>query len=274
MKSVCEDAESRVLETVLGALGKDRGVAPHLGNAGSEVLRHMLSPLGDQVVFVRVNTEATLGTERTYFAERGVLELHSKQSLRFETVGLPSKIVPLAHTPVGSPNGLATGVRISDSASCCAELRGAPVHEYMRREGIRHLIAPLAPGDAERMPLGWGSDVLLLTPLETWTQADLTAYVKRHQLELPRLSGTCWNCPAHTTTDRIHFLRQNHPEKLVELRSSLEAVYGAVADALSEMIPTLREAGMLRSVPSTHELAAIRAHDLHSMESAAAGRLQ
>ena len=209
-----------------------RGVVAYSGGKESVVLKHVLKPWADRLEFVWVNTGAMLPHMRDFILEQGVTEVQSDQAQRFKAAGLPSRVVPIFNTPLGSLMEAAPQDRllVSDWVTCCLSLRSQPIELYMREHGIGLEIhgQRAEDGVAAQYPRR-------ILPLWNWTEQQVYSYVREHRLELPQQysmgypdSGECWNCTAQVSELRFTYLAAHHPEQWQQLRPSLLAVYGAL----------------------------------------------
>ena len=229
-----------------------RAVLLFSGGKESVMLAHMLEVHRDKIELVWVNTGAMLPHMeefiRSYGERWSLVELHSDQPARLRTVGLPSRIVPIYNTPLGTtmerePKGRAM---ITDWVSCCAALRGHPVFEYMRANDRTLLYHGQRRGDNTFGNTSFpGAEVI--APLWDYSTEQVMRYVRHHGLPLPKQypavldSLECWNCTAELGADRVAWLKENYPERIPELRAMVGTVSEAVSAAIRRETPGIAE---------------------------------
>jgi phosphoadenosine phosphosulfate reductase len=170
------------------------------------------------------------------------VEIDGRQPQVVAQHGLPSDIVPASHTPIGLVGGDSAGPLIQDRYSCCARVVMLPMHERMVADGITLVIRGQRASDRLKSPIRSGQTDLgieYLFPIEDWSAADVTAYLKEQGVPLPRFYETlssapdCMTCSAWWEHGVAAYLKQHHPQAHDEVQRRLDIINQAVAPMIA-----------------------------------------
>lgn len=158
-----------------------------------------------------------------------------------ELFGIPSDLVPVGSTPIGVI-ATGSGVLIQDRYSCCVRSLMLPMHERMVQDGITLVIRGQKNTDRLRAPVESGTvenGIEFLFPIQDWDDAQVMAYLRENDIEIPRFyellkaSPDCMTCSAYWEEGRAAYLRQHHPEAYDEYQKRLNAISAATAEAIA-----------------------------------------
>jgi 3'-phosphoadenosine 5'-phosphosulfate sulfotransferase (PAPS reductase)/FAD synthetase len=226
------------------------------GGKDSVVLADLVEPFCDRIELIWVNTGAMFPhmTEfvRSYGNRFKLTELRSDWAKRFATVGLPSRVVPIFNTPVGTHAERTPRNRplLTDWVSCCAALRSQPIEPYLFATGITLMIHGQRKGDNVAMNLP-ASAAEAIAPLWGWSDAQVKDYIQDHDLRLPdhyaEVSDSleCWSCTADYTPNRYKYMARSHPNLFKKLVPMLDIVHSAVIAETTKLTPTMHEIASL-----------------------------
>jgi phosphoadenosine phosphosulfate reductase len=133
------------------------------------------------------------------------VEVKSDQPAQIKARGFPSDVVPLRYTEMGRLTGTPTPYLIQGWMVCCAENIWLPMADAMRRLGVTRIIRGQRNDEGRKGSLRNGQvvdGVEYVYPLESWTRAEVFAYLKAVGAELPAYyaledtSRDCWDCTA------------------------------------------------------------------------------
>ncbi len=173
------------------------------------------------------------------------LEIKSNQPEQIRRRGYPSDVVPLRFTALGRDVFQEGGALIQSAQECCAENMWLPMQQAMREHGITRIVRGQRLSDRRSSPIRNGhvdaDGVEYLFPIESWTRADVDAYLKEVGAEVPAYYGReqtsrdCWDCTAYLDENVARI--QNLPlerRKLVNER--LNFIGRAIAAELKPLV--------------------------------------
>jgi 3'-phosphoadenosine 5'-phosphosulfate sulfotransferase (PAPS reductase)/FAD synthetase len=233
----------------------DRHERVFLGFSGGKesiTLAHMLEPWQDRVTLLWVNTghmaPHMVEFVRNYRAKGWRLEEAASPNLfeHWQATGIPAEVFPLANiTGSKSP-------RLQPWLHCCQVLRTEPINAFLREQtGPCCFINGQRADDQDGATIaGLATNlpgtVEVVMPLRSWTEADVMAYVSRHELALPLQyaegyadSIECIVCPAPLKPKRLRYLARHHPEVLPFIQGAVQEASAATVSALGNLQITL-----------------------------------
>lgn len=159
-----------------------------------------------------------------------------------DEVAWPADVVPVDNTLFGRR---VSGRKLSliSRYDCCAENLMRPMHERMLADGITLIIRGQRDEDYFNPPKRSGDiegGVEVLYPVESWSTADVDAYIAENQLPnaayyaMGAAHGPeCMGCTAWMDDNRIEFLERVYPENLKSLREKLQLINAEVQRQLA-----------------------------------------
>lgn len=220
-----------------------RTVLQFSGGKDSLACLYLLKPRWNDLTVVWVNTGAafpeTLALmERVQQMVPHFHEVRSRQNIEEE--GYPTDVVPLAATSWGHFYEASHGLKFQSRYSCCGAALWGPTQRAMREMGATTIIRGQKRSDAKKSPIRSGQiidGVRYEFPLESWTDADVLAYLAEIGVDLPaNYAGMstgldCWNCTAYLSENagRLAYMAERHPDK-----------HRLVKDVLLQLDRTLR----------------------------------
>lgn len=155
--------------------------------------------------------------------------------------GLPSDLVPHTAHELGQVMGEGR-VRLAGRYDCCRANRAGALFERIKADGNTMLISGVRRDDMRVMPSHDGDDmdgIEAYYPLETWSTADVLAYLAQVGAPLPSYypelehGVDCAGCSAWWSERRGAWLRRVHPDLYRQYRGRLQMI-------LDEIVPPLR----------------------------------
>ncbi len=155
--------------------------------------------------------------------------------------GLPTDLLPFHSHVIGRLGGQATA-RLVGRYDCCYANLMWPLFERVMNDGHTLLIRGVKRVDTPRLPAQSGEivdGVELWYPLLDWTHEQVFAYLKEHDVPLPRVydyvtnSPECARCSAWWGEGRAAYLKKYHPELWAEYDARLQVIIDAVAPSLA-----------------------------------------
>lgn len=212
------------------------GAVGYSGGKDSIVLKHVLRPLADRLLYVWINPGAELPHMRAFIERQEVTEIRSDQAGRFRQLGLPARVIPIFNTPNGAiKDREPQRVMLADHIACCADLRSRPGFEFVRQRGLRVLLHAQRNADGCVQPWAGDTRLYVMAPLWDWSDEAVARYIEAHGVELPAQyaagypdSLECWNCTAEISAPRFRYLQTHYPAHWQQLREGLAVVYSAV----------------------------------------------
>ena len=169
-----------------------------------------------------------------------------------ETVGWPADVVPVDNTPFGR-HVSGRELSVVSRYECCWQNLMRPMHERMMADGITLIVRGQRDGDYRQPFTRSGhtdGQIELLYPIESWTAADVDAYVAEHGLpngpwyaEGASNAPTCMGCTAWLDDGRMPWLRKAHPEVFHAQRKQLRIINDEVRRQLAQAEPWEPEDG-------------------------------
>lgn len=146
---------------------------------------------------------------------------------------IASDVVPSSGTAIGLLSVGRAGPVVIDRFSCCAQTIMIPMHERMRADGITLIVRGQKLADKRKSALRTGDKLdgfEFLFPIEGWTDDDVFAYLREHNLPMGKcysdLGGMpdCLDCSAWWDERRGDWLRRAHPEQAVVVSDRLRYI--------------------------------------------------
>lgn len=157
--------------------------------------------------------------------------------------GMPSDLVPARNHWMGVSHGMAD-FRISGRFDCCGANLMAPMHQRMLADGIEMVIRGTKLADTGKLPAEGPTPFYeIVLPLRDWSHDDVFQFISRFSLPLSRVyrhfknisAPECLRCTAWWDDGKAAYLKEFHPQALVEYRVSLETVRQALAKSLGDL---------------------------------------
>lgn len=169
------------------------------------------------------------------------VEINGDQPGSVSNFGFPTDLLPAANTPIGIMATGGQGVLMQERYSCCYRVLMAPLHQRMFDDGITLLIRGQRADDSLKAPITSGdveNGIECLLPIETWTAADVDAYLLKENAEVPRFYETmnaspdCMTCSAWWEENRAQYLKTHHPEKYALYQARLDVIQAEVGKSI------------------------------------------
>ena len=170
------------------------------------------------------------------------IEVSSNQASQVEEFGYPVDMLPLRNMKEVQ---LFTGakLKLQSFMNCCTTNIMRPLDDATKKLGATTIIRGQKNCDEQKGNLKNGDvvdGITYLFPVETWTDAEVLAYVKPSGL-LPKHYDTgntsldCWSCTAHLHENafKLPYLRENHPAKAVELENRFSLIHQELTREMS-----------------------------------------
>lgn len=170
------------------------------------------------------------------------VQIDGQQPEVIKQFGIPSDIVPTSATPMGV-SAASKGFLIQDRYSCCVRSKMLPMHERMIADGITLIIRGQKKSDAEKGPLCSGQvdgGIEYLFPVEDWTDANVLAFLREQNVEIPRFyemlndAPDCMTCSAWWDKGESKYLKRYHIEKYEIVQERLDTIREAIAPHITD----------------------------------------
>ena len=157
--------------------------------------------------------------------------------------GLPTDLLPFSAHPVGQAMG-EPKTRLVSRYVCCWNNLMLPLYQRVLDDGNTLLIRGTKQADMVRLPISSGEaidGVEILYPLQSWTNAEVRAYLAVNGIKLPALyehfenAPECARCPAWLGEGRAAFLKRFYPELFKDYDARLQLIIDEVAPALANL---------------------------------------
>lgn len=158
------------------------------------------------------------------------------------TFGIPSDIVPVSSTPIGLAVAPTDKPMIQDRYSCCARTMMQPTHARMIEDGITLVIRGQKNADNLKSPVRSGhveDGIEYLFPIEDWTRAQVTQFLREQNVDLPRFyemlesAPDCMTCTAYWEDGASRYLKRYHHAQYLDNQAKLQAINEAVSDHIA-----------------------------------------
>lgn len=166
-------------------------------------------------------------------------------------LGWPSDLVTAGSTAAGRMMGHDDPALI-DRYTCCFYSLMQPMYFRMKQDGITLVIRGQKNDDDKKPPLRSGdvSDGFeFLYPIEDWTTEEVFAYIKEHELPLPRFyeggmpgGPDCMHCTAWLEHKMPQYVKRFHPHHYPILLKRLNTIKEAVEPQFDLLTRTIKEA--------------------------------
>lgn len=165
------------------------------------------------------------------------VRIEGRQPQVIQEWGIPTDILPASATPMGVA-GSGEGVLMQDRYSCCLRSMMLPTHERMIADGITLIIRGQKNADRLKGRLRSGdveNGIEMLFPVETWTRAEVMAFLRKEGVAIPRFyemldaAPDCLNCSAWWEEGAAKYLKRYHHAQYVENQARLDIINRAVA---------------------------------------------
>jgi 3'-phosphoadenosine 5'-phosphosulfate sulfotransferase (PAPS reductase)/FAD synthetase len=226
------------------------------GGKDSLACLYLLKPRWDEITVAWCNTGAAF--PETIEQMRKVrelvphfLEIKSKQTIA--THGYPADLLPIASTRIGQSSASTSKTTFQSRVTCCASAIWIPMHQAMKDIGAKVIIRGQKRSDNLKAPIESGftyDGIRIEFPIADWTDADVSAFLKREGVELPpnykagmRTGLDCWNCTAYLAENaaKLTYMRHNHPAKFTAVQAVLEDLREATRADTANLDNILKE---------------------------------
>lgn len=174
------------------------------------------------------------------------IEVKSDKEGQNEFHGLPSDVVPINWTRIGQSVTGKKDVMVQAYIFCCLENIGMKLQQYCKDNGITDLYRGQRNDEGHKSSARNGSvfdGVTYHQPIEHWTSDRVLEFNAMH-MDLPdhfkfkHSSMDCYDCTAYDdeSSDRIEYMRVNHPDLYAEFKGKKIALNKAVAESVSKII--------------------------------------
>lgn len=163
--------------------------------------------------------------------------------------GLPSDLVPYSASDIGRQVGQER-TRLVPRYDCCARNLMQPVHDAILAGGYTLVIRGTKAGDFPKLPVVSGEvvgGIEYLHPLEGWSHAEVFEFLRREGAPICRIyeeglqAPECSRCTAWLNVGQAAYLKKYHPDRLIEYRERLHAVFREIDPVLKDLASELRE---------------------------------
>lgn len=169
----------------------------------------------------------------------GFVEVNTDQAAQNERNGIPSDVVPIAHTVGGMQITGQRSVMVQSYLQCCWENISKPLNDAARELGAKYVIRGQRNDDEHRPPCVDGQEVEGITylhPIADWSTPKVLAFLREQMGELPehfRLehsSMDCYDCTAFAehSGDRVQWMKERHPEMYRGYAARAQALLGSL----------------------------------------------
>ena len=203
----------------------DKVAAAYSGGKDSLACVYLLKADWDRVVFYHLDPGDELPELHDAVAAVAAMVPHFvrvKTDVRgwIEANGIPSDLVPYSAHILGRAQGEGR-TRLVTRYECCNANRAGPLLARIVADGNTMLISGMRRDDMATRPANDGTvvgGIELFYPLDTWTAADVLAYLAEVGAPLPKFYPQlphgldCAHCSAWWSDERGPYLRQFHPE--------------------------------------------------------------
>jgi phosphoadenosine phosphosulfate reductase len=231
--------------------------APALHFSGGKDSLACLYLLRDQLNNVRVywcNTgDACPETVEVIDAVRSwipnFIEVKSDVGTWRDTYGWPSDLVPAKSHFLGVTYGMSQ-TRLTGRFDCCYYNLMLPMHERMLADKVDCVIRGTKLCDTGTVPAeGQTPDYTVLLPIKDWSHHDVFEYLKSvgapQNAIYDHFKGIsapeCLHCTAWWDDNKAAYLRENHPQVLVDYRKRLRGIKQIVDTHLDDLVHEIGE---------------------------------
>lgn len=173
---------------------------------------------------------------------KSFLEVKTDQAGQNGLKGLPSDLVPVNLTPLGT-TFVGGKPRVQSYQQCCLENIGLPLLTAAKKAGVTELVYGQRDEDSHKSPARHGDAVLgivRLHPIANWTRVDVDSYLLAQRGELPahfaldHSSMDCYDCTAYLahSADRVKWMKSRYPELYVAWLARMSLLDEAVAPSV------------------------------------------
>lgn len=161
--------------------------------------------------------------------------------------GLPSDLVPYSASDVGRMVGQER-TKLVPRYTCCARNLMQPVHDAILSYRPTLVIRGTKAVDFPTLPIVSGAvadGIEYLHPLEGWSHAEVFEYLRREGAPICRIyeeglqAPECSRCTAWLNVGQAAYLKRHHPDRLVQYRDRLHAVFRELEPMLKDMASEL-----------------------------------
>lgn len=216
------------------------------GGKDSLVCVHMLRDHWDKLTIYHMDTGDLLPEMRDSVARVEAVVPHFVRvqgNVRawIQENGLPTDLLPYGTHPVGRLMGQAP-VKLMPRYDCCYTNLMMPLFNRVRQDGNTLLIRGTKSVDMARLPVGTGDcrdGVEYWYPIQDWTHEQVFAYLREHNIPLPRVyenavnAPECARCTAWWGEGRAAYLKKHHPELHKEYHAQLTTVVEQLRPSLN-----------------------------------------
>ena len=163
------------------------------------------------------------------------VEINVNQQAYFDANGIPSDVVPVNWTTLGMMITGQKDIKIHNYLECCWNNISKPLMDAAKNNGITRLIRGQRLDEDHKSPARNGSivdGIEYVQPIESWTKAEVLAYVKERRGSLPdhfsidHSSLDCYDCTAFVkkSKDRVEYTKKHHPELYLAYKKNMDAL--------------------------------------------------
>lgn len=201
------------------------------GGMDSIAMLWLLRPIWDEATVMWLDSGAAYPEtheqmEKIAALVPNFLTVKGNQPAVIGAIGYPVDVVPFKFTVTGELIHGPQPVRYQTSAECCGRSMWVPMSKAAVDLGATEIYRGQRNSEARKSPIRDGNvenGITYRFPLQSWTRADVSAYVNEHCPELmpayykagERTSRDCWDCTA--------YLDDNH-ERIAGLPTERKAV--------------------------------------------------
>ncbi len=178
------------------------------------------------------------------------VEIEGRRQLVEKHFGWATDLVTAGSTDIGHSAG-DQDPKLIDRYSCCFESMMRPMFERMMADGIEVIVRGQKNDDKHKGPARSGDvagPILLLYPLEDWSDEVVFDYLNTHSIPLPRFyqggmnsGGDCLTCTGWLEHNQMQYLRKHHPEaakvvlyRINKIKKAVDRSYELLASAVQE----------------------------------------
>lgn len=166
-----------------------------------------------------------------------------------ETYGWPSDLVAAKSHFLGVAYGM-SDTRMTNRFDCCYYNLMLPMHERMIADGVDCVIRGTKLCDTGAVPAeGQTEHYTVLLPIKDWSHNDVFQYLKSVGAPANAIydhfksisAPECLHCTAWWDDNKAAYLKENHPQVLVDYRERLRGFKRIIDTHLDELVQELGE---------------------------------
>jgi phosphoadenosine phosphosulfate reductase len=163
--------------------------------------------------------------------------------------GLPSDLVPYSASDIGRQVGQER-TRLVPRYDCCHANLMQPLWDRVIADGNTLVIRGTKRVDFPTLPVvdrEVRDGIEFWYPLQEWSHAEVFEYLRREGAPICRIyeeglqAPECSRCTAWLNVGQAAYLKKYHPDRLIEYRERLHAVFREIDPVLKDLASELRE---------------------------------